>query len=266
VATSIEAGWQQAGKAWGARARDWAYLAEGFARSGYEAVFAAGGVGAETRLLDIACGAGLAAWLAAERGASVAGIDASEALLRIAEARVPDGDFRVGDMAELPWPDDSFDLATAFNGIWAGNDDGLKEASRVVTPGGRVSLLFFGPGRIDHASYLIALASLTPPTEMAEAGSLLDIATPGTAEAMMDNAGITPSLRGSVEGTSEWPDAEVAWRAAAATGLAWAAITHSGEEATKAAVVDALEPYHQAGVGYRLTSQFDFLIGEVRAR
>jgi SAM-dependent methyltransferase len=266
VARSTQAAWQEAGEAWEARACDWAYLADGFARSGYEAVFAAADVGAGTRLLDVACGAGLAAWLAAERGASVAGIDASEALLRIAEARVPDGDFRVGDMAELPWPDDSFDAATAFNGIWAGNDDALKEACRVVRPGGRVSLLFFGPGRIDHASYLIALASLKPPNEIEAAGSLLDIATPGTAEAMMDKAGITPSLRSSVEGTSEWPDAEVAWRAAAATGLAWAALTHSGEEATKAAVVDALEPYHQAGLGYRLTTEFDFLMGEVRAR
>ena len=264
MAASTQAGWRQAGEAWGARARDWAYLAEGFARPGYEAVFGAADVGAGTRLLDIACGAGLAAWLAAGRGASVAGIDASEALLRIAEARVPDGDFRVGDMAELPWPDDGFDLATAFNGIWSGNDDALREASRVVKPGGRVGLLFFGPGRIDHASYLIALASLTPPSEATAAGSLLDIATPGTAEAMMEKAGITPSFRSSVEGTSEWPDADLAWRAAASTGLAWTAIAHSGEETTRAGVLDALEPYHVVGVGYRVTTQFEFVIGRVR--
>jgi ubiquinone/menaquinone biosynthesis C-methylase UbiE len=87
-------------------------------------------------LLDIACGSGFAAHLASERGAVVSGIDASEGLVTIAHARTPNGDFRVGDMFALPFPDASFDTATSFNGIWKGCDAALIEARRVLLPGG----------------------------------------------------------------------------------------------------------------------------------
>ena len=47
------------------------------------------GVTKSDRLLDIACGAGLAVELAALRGAECAGIDASERLINIARDRSP---------------------------------------------------------------------------------------------------------------------------------------------------------------------------------
>ena len=53
--------------------------------------------------------------MAADRGARIAGIDATGPLVEIARERVPDGDFRVGDMEDLPWDDESFDVVTGFN-------------------------------------------------------------------------------------------------------------------------------------------------------
>lgn len=88
------------------------------------------GVGDGTRLLDIAYGSGFAAQLAARRGAVVTGIDASDALVKIAGARTAEGDFRVGDMFALPFPGASFDVATSFNGIWKGCEAALREAAR----------------------------------------------------------------------------------------------------------------------------------------
>ena len=61
------------------------------------------GISDGDRVLDLACGSGLALELAALRGASVAGIDASERLIAVAQDRLPDGDVRVGDMHALPW-------------------------------------------------------------------------------------------------------------------------------------------------------------------
>jgi hypothetical protein len=101
--------WQEAGQAWGARATDWAYLWEPYARAANQVVFDRLAVADGTRLLDIACGSGFAAHLASERGAAVSGIDASERLVTIARARTPNGDFRVGDMFALPFPTASFD-------------------------------------------------------------------------------------------------------------------------------------------------------------
>ncbi len=83
-------GWAESGQAWGERATglgvsDGAVCAERQRR----AVLTGLGVGQGTRLLDIACGSGYAASVAAGRGASVAGLDASEALIAIARARTP---------------------------------------------------------------------------------------------------------------------------------------------------------------------------------
>jgi cyclopropane fatty-acyl-phospholipid synthase-like methyltransferase len=62
---------------------------EPYARTANDALFDRAGVGPETRLLDIACGSGYAASVAAGRGAEVAGLDASEALIAIARGARP---------------------------------------------------------------------------------------------------------------------------------------------------------------------------------
>lgn len=126
--------WVESGRAWGDRAADWAYLVEPYARRVNDALFDQVHAGPGTRLLDIACGSGYAANVAAGRGAEVCGLDASEALIAIARARTPAGDFRVGDMFALPFEDDRFDVATSFNWIWKGCEDALVEARRVVRP------------------------------------------------------------------------------------------------------------------------------------
>ena len=146
--TTTSDDWREAGEAWGDRATDWAYLWEPYARSANRAVFDQLAVADGTRLLDIACGSGFAAHLASERGAAVSGIDASEGLVTIARARTPKADFRVGDMFALPFPGASFDAATSFNGIWKGCEAALLEARRVLVPGGRLGLTFWG--RFEH--------------------------------------------------------------------------------------------------------------------
>jgi ubiquinone/menaquinone biosynthesis C-methylase UbiE len=110
------------GRLWGARAQDWADIQEGTVRRVYESVFERAGVKPGTRYLDVGCGAGMAAQIAASRGANVSGIDAADALLAMARTRTPAGDFRQGDLEELPFQDECFDLVTGFNSIqYAGN-------------------------------------------------------------------------------------------------------------------------------------------------
>ena len=81
--------------------------------------------------------------MASRRGAEVHGLDASGRLLAIASARTPDGDFRHGDMHDLPWDDETFDAVTSFWGIWGANDQAVGEAGRVLKPGGTLALTFF---------------------------------------------------------------------------------------------------------------------------
>ena len=53
-------GWKEAGDAWGARATDWAFYQEPLCANSYDAVHQALEVANGFRLLDVACGSGLA--------------------------------------------------------------------------------------------------------------------------------------------------------------------------------------------------------------
>ena len=152
-------------------------------------VFDRAGVGPGTRLLDIACGSGYAASVAAGRGAVVAALDASEALIAIARARTPDADFRVGDMFDLPFEDGQFDVVTSFNGIWKGCEDALREARRVVRPGGLVGFTFWGsPKRLGLLPYFATLLELSPPAHVDATLNQGDTGRPGVAEQMLADA------------------------------------------------------------------------------
>lgn len=256
--------WVQSGKAWGERATDWAYLMEPYARRANDALFDAAGVGPGTRLLDIACGSGYAASVAAARGAQVSGLDASQAL--IARARTPDADFRIGDMFALPFDDDSFDVATSFNGIWKGCEDALIEARRVVRPGGIVGLTFWGaPKRLGLLPYFATVAELSPADHTAATLNQGDTGRPGVAEQMLESAGLEFAARGTAQVVNEFPDLDLAVRALVAAGPSWPAVRHVGHEQFAQALREALSPMHSVGTGVRIVSEFGWITGTVPA-
>lgn len=63
-------------------------------------------------ILDVGCGHGRDAKYLSEKGFNVTAIDLSEELLSIAMETAPKAEFRVMDMRELSFPDNSFD------GLW----------------------------------------------------------------------------------------------------------------------------------------------------
>ncbi len=121
---------------WGVRARDWAEVQEGTFLPLFERVLDQTAVRSGSEVLDIGCGSGLFCELAARRGALVSGLDASEALLAIAQERTPQGDFRTGDMEELPYAAATFDLVTGFNSFQFAADpvNALRQARARHTP------------------------------------------------------------------------------------------------------------------------------------
>ena len=129
-------GWEEVDEGWGRKALDYAYMFEAQMWPEYMELLTACPVDAGTSMLDVACGPGMAINMAAQRGARVAGIDASERLAAIARLRTPDADVEVGDMFALPWPAHTFDVVTSFRGIWGGCDAALAEAVRCAAPAG----------------------------------------------------------------------------------------------------------------------------------
>jgi SAM-dependent methyltransferase len=100
-----------------------------------------------TSLLDLGCGGGAFCAFAADRGATVHGLDADPDTIALALHRVPAGEFRLGLMEHVPWPDDSFDVVTSFNSLQYALDPelALVEAGRVVRPQGRIAICKWGP-------------------------------------------------------------------------------------------------------------------------
>jgi ubiquinone/menaquinone biosynthesis C-methylase UbiE len=95
------------------------------------------GLSQRHRVLDIACGTGLASRPLIENGFSVTGVDMSEPMLEKARRRFPSATWVAGDAQALPFADAHFDAAIAAQAFhWVDRTKAIAEAARVVKPGG----------------------------------------------------------------------------------------------------------------------------------
>jgi SAM-dependent methyltransferase len=251
------------GALWGAAARDWSELNEPHCAALYEAVFDAIGIDGSTELLDAGCGAGLALQIAAKRGATVTGFDASAALLEIAAERVPGADLRRGDLESLPYRDGTFSTVTSFNAVQYAADPvaALRELRRVALPGSPVAMLSWGdPGRCESRPIVAAIGGLLPPPPPGAEGPFA-LAAPGKLEELLGAAGLTAAGSGEVEQHFSFPDLDVAVRAQLTSGPARLAIEHAGAGATAAAITGAYDGNRQPDGTYAQRNVFRYVIG-----
>ncbi len=101
---------------------------------------------ATERVLDVACGSGTAALVAARRYCEVTGIDYVPALIERARAQAAASgleiDFRVADAQDLPFDTDTFDHVVSIYGVQFAPDQARAAAEmlRVCRPGGTIAL------------------------------------------------------------------------------------------------------------------------------
>jgi SAM-dependent methyltransferase len=148
------------------------------------------------RWLDLGCGAGNAAELAAGAGAQVVGIDISPRLVEVAKARADAGGYdiayAVGDAENLDAENGAFDAVVSSVGMIFAPDHAAvaREVARVIRPGGRLAFSAWTPeGRIGQM-FRIGGQFQPPPPE--GAGSPLQW---GTEEYVHDRLGGDFELR-----------------------------------------------------------------------
>jgi SAM-dependent methyltransferase len=254
------------GPLWSERADDWARIQEPLMQPAFEAGLDALSITSDTRLLDVGCGSGLALRLAADRGATVTGLDASEALLEIAGRRVPGAPLVQGELEALPFADGSFDIVTGFNSFQyaARPVVALAEAVRVLAPGGRVLYLNWAPPeQSEAAAYLAAIGALLPPPPPGAPGPFA-LSDHDAIVRDFDEAGLAVSSTADVTVVWSYPDEATAVAGLMAAGPMALAVNHAGEDAVVDATTAFLQPFATADGGYSITNQFRYAIGDPR--
>ncbi len=114
------------------------------------------GIKAGDNVLDIGCGTGTLTLMEKKRvgqSGKVAGVDIGPRLIAKARRRAAkqrlDMDFRVASIDDMPFPSDSFDIATSSGMVHhlptEVKQSGFKEVYRVLKPGGRYLIVDFSP-------------------------------------------------------------------------------------------------------------------------
>jgi SAM-dependent methyltransferase len=257
MTATIDGSARRWGPLWGARPQDWAEI-ETQQRPTYQEAIRRVGLAAGQRVLDIGCGSGAFLRVAADRGARVAGLDASESLLELARARVPDAELRLGDMESLPFDDDVFDVVTGFNSFFFAADlvAALREAGRVAKPGAPVVIQVWGrPEACDLTALKHVLAPYLPPPPAAP--SLWES---GVLEGLARHAGLEPLEAFDLAWAYEFADEQALGRAMLSPGNVAVALRSADEATLRSAIVGALAPYRIPTGAYRLENEWHYLV------
>jgi SAM-dependent methyltransferase len=248
---------------WSSNPRDWAEIAEPQNHKLFDELLDLTATGPGTRLLDIACGSGYAAALAAVRGAEVTGVDITPALLEIARERTPKGTFLEGEMDELPLPDSQFDVVTCVNGFQFALDpaQAFAEGARVLVSGGRLAAATFAePERNEGTALHLAMKALVDePADDGYAPYALS-SQDGLLHAVKA-AGLRLTDVGETALAWTYPDTETTVRALLASAGGARASRAVGEHRVREAIEAAVRPFRDPTGAVSIQNVFLRVVG-----
>ncbi|MFF7638161.1 class I SAM-dependent methyltransferase [Kitasatospora sp. NPDC008050] len=238
------------------RARDWAEIQERTLVPLYEAVHERAAVGPGTSLLGLGCRSGLALLLAAGRGAQVAGLEPDPELRELARAR------RLAVAAGSLGTRAAHRVVTVFEPLRMAEEPHrvVREAARLVLPGGLVALAGFGPARDCQSAAVLEVARRRSGPRRAP--DPLRLGGAGELAALAAGAGLRVVDSGRVSCPFGYPDLDSAVRGLLATGWFDAAIAYAGEAPVAKEVAEALHPFTRADDTVRMANVFRYMLAE----
>jgi SAM-dependent methyltransferase len=204
------------------------------------------------RLLDVACGPGYVAGVAAARGASVIGLDFSPLMVAEARRRNPDIDFCEGDAEVLPFEDGRFDAAVMNFGLLhlARPEAAIAEAYRVLASGGRYAFTVWARPE-EAVGFGVVLRAMethgTTDVGLPEGPPFFRFSDPEACRSALAQAGFVQPHVQQLPLIWRLPSAEALFQAALCGGVrtsaALQAQTPPALAAIRRAVHDSLQPY-----------------------
>jgi ubiquinone/menaquinone biosynthesis C-methylase UbiE len=216
------------------------------------------GVRPGQRVLDVACGTGIVASVAAERvGADglVAGADLNPGMLAVARS-TPASDAPISwheaPADSLPFPDGAFDIVLCQLGLQFFPDrlGALREMRRVLAPSGRALVLVPGPAPAIFVILEEALAAHFTPEVAAFVQVVFSLHQPDELRGLLTDAGFRQSDARAHSTTLPLPSPEeFLWQYVASTPLATAVADLDDPARTAVAqdVVASWRPFTQQG-------------------
>lgn len=122
-----------------------------------------------TKVLDVACGSGNLAILAAEKGADVTGLDLADNLVEAAKKRATEKGlsirFQQGDAEAMPYDDNTFDMVvTMYGAMFAPRPEvTASELVRVCKPGGTIAMANWTPAGFAGQMFKLGGKYVPPP-------------------------------------------------------------------------------------------------------
>jgi SAM-dependent methyltransferase len=230
---------------WGRQPKDWSSIQEPTGKAGYDYALAALQLTGQETLLDVGCGSGVFLSLAAPKVRFITGLDATVELVEEARRRLPAYPFLVGEMEDLPLPDEAYDIVTGFNSFQYASDisEALAEARRVLRPGGRLVVMIWGnPEDCQAAVSIGALGSLLPPPPPGTPGPFA-LSEHQRLEKTLENARFTILQSTDIDSIWDYPDVATLLRGLLSTGPAFKAIHQVGYDKAAEAVTATLPPF-----------------------
>jgi SAM-dependent methyltransferase len=252
------------GKLWGKNPKDWAAIQEPTGAAGYTYALEHLKSVNRLRLLDVGCGSGIFSNMANGKGAEVTGIDASDKLIEEAKLRNPNISFLTGEMEELPFEDELFDIVCGFNSFQYAADtkNALSEAKRVLKSGGKLVAMIWGNKEdCEAATYLKAVGSLLPPPPPGAPGPFA-LTENRLLESILEEIGYKIINDMDVPSIWDYPDIETAARGLMAVGPAAKAVEVNGFDKVKETVLQAVQPYVQPDGHVIYKNKFRVVIAE----
>jgi SAM-dependent methyltransferase len=227
----------------------------------YEAVLDAASAVPGTTLLDLGCGPGEFARAAADRGATVTGVDRDKAAVAEAARRVPEGTFTVGDV--LDPPPGHFDAAVAVqvlghvpNPLVLLRAAGARGDLVIVTAWGREE-------ECDLRAFGEALAPWLPPRPAPQGPP--PITDPDRMRQLVELAGLDVVAVDEVVCPFRYADEDELVGPVLISGMGRHAINRGGPGAVRAALLERLAGRREADGSYVLENLFRVVTARPRA-